>query len=108
MVRYDGRVRLARVAATFILVTAGCFIRSPRLFAQQVPDAAYRPAIKQPTYTPGTGPRVGIDEAHNNFHTAADRYSPFATLLARDGYVVKPFSDRFTACLLYTSDAADE
>jgi len=97
-------VRLALVSATFVLVTAGCSILSPRLFAQQVPDAAYRPEIKQPTYVPGTGPRVGIDEAHNNFHTAANRYSPFATLLARDGYIVKPFSDRFSAATLQRVD----
>src|SRR5262245_9330974 len=97
-------MRLARVAALFTLLIGSCSILSTRLFAQQVPDAAYRPEIREPAYSTGTGPRVGIDEAHNNFHTAANRYSPFATLLARDGYIVKGFSDRFSAATLRRVD----
>lgn len=56
------------------------------LAAQQVSDTAFHPAIAHPAFAPGTGPVVGIDEAHHNFHTLAGRYAPFAALLARDGY----------------------
>lgn len=58
------------------------------LSAQQVADQAFRPPIEKPAYPTGKGPVVLIDEAHNNFHTAAGRYLPFAELLKRDGYVV--------------------
>jgi len=64
--------------------------------AQQVPDPNYNPTISRPAYELGTGPRVAIDEAHHNFHTAGGRYQPFAELLRRDGYRVgglgKPLS----------------
>jgi hypothetical protein len=56
--------------------------------AQQVPDLAYRPLLRRPAYEAGKGPRVAIDEAHHNFHTADGRYKPFAELLRRDGYRV--------------------
>jgi hypothetical protein len=67
--------------------------------AQQVPDLEYRPAIPRPAYEPGEGPRVAIDQAHHNFHTADGRYSPFADFLRRDGYRV----DGFRAPLLADS-----
>lgn len=60
------------------------------LQAQQVSDPDFAPPIPQPAYAPGSGPTVLIDEAHFNFHTASGRYKPFADLLTRDGYVVKP------------------
>ena len=64
--------------------------------AQQVPDLEYQPPLPRPAYESGNGPRVAIDEAHHNFHTADGRYQPFAELLRRDGYRVdglgKPLS----------------
>jgi hypothetical protein len=33
---------------------------------------------------------VAIDEGHDNFHTASERYKPFADLLKADGYSVQP------------------
>ncbi|HUJ42077.1 MAG TPA: hypothetical protein VLW52_00595 [Opitutaceae bacterium] len=64
--------------------------------AQQVPDLEYRPPLPRPAYELGKGPRVAIDEAHHNYHTATGRYEPFAALLRRDGYRVDglamPFS----------------
>ena len=54
--------------------------------AQQVPDLEYKPPLPRPAYESGKGPRVAIDEAHYNFHTADGRYKPFAELLRRDGY----------------------
>jgi hypothetical protein len=56
--------------------------------AQQVSDLEYKPLLPRPAYESGKGPRVVIDEAHHNFHTADGRYQPFAELLRRDGYRV--------------------
>jgi hypothetical protein len=57
--------------------------------AQQIPDLKYKPPLPPPAYEAGQGPRVAIDEAHHNFHTADGRYKPFAELLRRDGYRVE-------------------
>lgn len=56
-------------------------------------DLDFHPAIEKPAYPKGRGPLVLIDEAHNNFHTANGTYRPFATLIERDGYVVKRLKD---------------
>jgi hypothetical protein len=64
--------------------------------AQQIPDLAYRPQLPSPAFASGEGPRIGIDEAHHNFHTADGRYRPFADLLRRDGYRVAGFGEPFT------------
>lgn len=64
--------------------------------AQQVPDTGFAPPIERPAFLEGKGPVVLLDEGHVNFHTASGRYRPFAELLRRDGYVVKPSSARFT------------
>ena len=64
--------------------------------AQQVSDTAFAPPIPNPMYKTGKGPVVFLDEAHSNFHTADGRYLPFATLLRRDGYDVRPSKLPFT------------
>ena len=56
--------------------------------AAQLADSTWAPAVGEPTFPPGKGPRVVIDEAHHNFHTLAGRYAPFAALLEADGYQV--------------------
>ena len=72
----------------------------PLALAQQVSDLDYRPALPRPAYAADTGPRVAIDEAHHNFHTATGRYQPFAELLRRDGYRVQSLKERLTRDLL--------
>lgn len=64
--------------------------------AQQVADTDFKPPIPNPAYKENAGPVVLIDEAHFNFHTATGRYLPFAELLRRDGYVVKPSTQKFS------------
>lgn len=82
--------------------------------AQQVPDAAFRPPLDKPAFPDGKGPVVLLDEAHFNFHTASGRYLPFAELLRRDGYVVRPSAALFThealepARVLVVSNALNE
>jgi hypothetical protein len=74
----------------------GFLLFSVFLGAQQVADTMYRPPIPNPAYAIGRGPLVLLDEAHTNFHTVDGRYRPFAMLLERDGYVVRPNRAPFT------------
>ncbi len=62
----------------------------------QIADDAFNPQIRSPAYAAGRGPRVVLDEAHENFHTIAGRYGPFVRLLRRDGFVVEPQREKFT------------
>lgn len=65
------------------------------LVAQQMADPNFDASVARPAYAE-THPRVIIDEAHANFHTAGGRYQPLADLLRNDGYDVvagtAPFS----------------
>ena len=56
-------------------------------------DQSYHPVLERPAYQVGQGPVVCVDETHNNFHTSAGTYLPFAELLRRDGYVVERFQE---------------
>ncbi len=67
----------------------------PPQVANQDADITYNPPIENPAYLQGNGPIVAIDEAHFNFHTMEGRYKPFAELLRRDGYLVRPFRSEF-------------
>ncbi len=67
--------------------------------AQQMADSSFHPTVAHPAYH-GAGPRVVIDQAHMNFHTADDRYRPFADLLRLDGYRVEALDARFTPASL--------
>jgi hypothetical protein len=65
--------------------------------AQQVPDPNFNPPVEKPQYPSDRGPRVLIDAAHLNFHTAEGGYAPFAKLLRLDGYRVGSNKEPFTA-----------
>lgn len=65
------------------------------LRAQQVQDTSYNPIIEHPVYKPGQGSVVFIDEGHNNYHSKDGRYSPFAKVLEKDGYVIKAYKGSF-------------
>jgi hypothetical protein len=101
---------LTRAAVVLLSLCSLCVAAS----AQQVADPDFKPAIARPTYKQGVGPRVLLDEAHHNFHTATGRYQPFAELLRRDGYAVeasaKPFSRESLkgACVLVIANALAE
>ena len=72
--------------------------------AQQVPDMGFNPQVEKPQYQADRGPRVLIDAAHLNFHTADGGYAPFAKLLRLDGYRVGSNSELFTAPALASAD----
>jgi hypothetical protein len=81
------------------MAAVGCNRAPPTgiLSGQQVADLEYKPPLPRPAYEAGKGPRVAIDEAHHNFHTAEGRYKPFAELLRRDGYRVDAQRQLFSA-----------
>src|ERR1051325_6608152 len=81
----------------FILALAGLIV------AQQQADSTFDASVKNPAYTT-THPRVAIDEAHFNFHTASGRYKPFADLAGNDGYRVSANKEKFTAQALQNFD----
>ncbi len=83
--------------AVGVLVVAAFLAAVRPAAAQQVADTSYGPGPFPPAYAAGAGPRVGIDEAHHDFHTIDGRYRPFAELLRRDGYRVAAFGSPFTA-----------
>lgn len=83
-------------AVTFTAFSLAVFLVVPPSTAQQVADTLFMANVGSAAYSKGTGPTVLIDEAHHNFHTMGGRYLPFARLLQKDGYVVKPQRDRFT------------
>jgi hypothetical protein len=62
-------------------------------FGQQIADPDFDVKVAQPVNKPA---KVLLDEAHNNFHTAAGRYQPFAALITNDGYSVIPNKQKFT------------
>jgi hypothetical protein len=91
-------MRSLAVAAALVFGPVGV------LGGQQVADTLFVPPIPSPTHAPGTGPRVGIDEAHANFHTGGGRFLAFARLAARDGYRVTQVVTRFDRTTLAELD----
>ncbi len=59
--------------------------------------------MARPTFT-SLHPRVAIDEAHDNFHTANGRYKPFADLMTNDGYFIERNIDSLTLAALARHD----
>jgi hypothetical protein len=88
---------------TSILALASVALLARSAAAQQGPDTTWTPSVARPAYA-ANGPRVGIDEAHLNFHTATGNYRPFATLLRADGYLVSASTEPFTARSLAAFD----
>lgn len=90
----------ARPAALLLAgaLTAALMTAAPTRMAraQQVPDTTFVPPIAAPAFPPGNGPVVLIDEGHRNFHTMSGRFAPFARLVSRDGFVVRPHAGRLT------------
>jgi hypothetical protein len=78
-----------------ILLAAVC-AAPPVVRAQQVADTLFVPAVGAPTFAPGQGPLVRVDEGHWNFHTMGGRFLPFARLLEHDGWRVEPHRGPFT------------
>ena len=75
------------VGLAWLVVTA--------LSESQRADNGWDPKVSRPTYTTDH-PRVILDEAHYNAHTAGGKYRPFVRLLEADGYQVLRGKEKFT------------
>lgn len=62
------------------------------------PDAppTVRLEVDEPRFAAGSGPRLGIDEAHRNFHTVDGMFAPFAAAARADGFRVAAHREPFT------------
>jgi len=65
-------------------------------FQRQKADNDWVPTVDRPAFTT-VHPRVVIDEAHYNPHTARGKYRPFARLLEADGYQVARGEEKLSA-----------
>lgn len=81
--------RIIIILHLLLLPVTGCL-------SQAVPDSLFNPDITDPVFPHATGPVIHIDEAHNNYHTAGERYLPFAKSLRSDGYRIAVNKNRFT------------
>jgi hypothetical protein len=61
---------------------------STNAMAEAVPDMAAAVSVARPAYAANSGPVIGVDAGHQNYHTIEGRYGPFAALLRNDGYKV--------------------
>lgn len=63
------------------------------------PDAppTVRVEVDEPRYPASTGPRIGIDEAHHDFHTIDGMFAPFADAARADGFRVAGHREPLTA-----------
>lgn len=75
-----------------VILLSVCFMFCGALLAsaQQKVDTLRVHEIKNPYHKGHEGPKVFIDEQHNNFQTFNGRFQPFSTLLQSDGYRVAP------------------
>jgi hypothetical protein len=87
----------ALLVATITLLAACGGSGNDRADPDQLADIDFKPDVTDPAWTIGAGPRIVIDEAHSNFHTADGRYKPFAELAQRDGFVVQGNDATFTS-----------
>ena len=73
--------RFQILACCTLLITA-CVDRG------QYVDLKANVSVNKAAYPTGEGPKVVIDAAHANFHTASGRYKPLANLLRNDGFAI--------------------
>lgn len=55
-------------------------------------DDAFDPPIPSPAFAPGKGPRIAVDDHHQNVVSLSSYLRPVGRFLSRDGYVVLPWS----------------
>jgi hypothetical protein len=88
-------VLLALVAASAGAQTAERAQATPP--SELTVDDAFDPAIAQPSFRSGKGPVVLVDEKHRDVVSLQTYLRPVGRYLRKDGYVVRPFSQSFTA-----------
>jgi hypothetical protein len=86
-------VRYAAAGGVLALIVA---LEARSLARRQTADPSYVPAVAQPAWV-DRHPRVLVDAAHHNVHTARGLYKPFADLLRLDGYEIAESQQRLSA-----------
>lgn len=61
-------------------------------------------SVQHPMYSKEAGPKLFIDAAHHNFHTASGRYKPLADLLQNDGFSVVENKNKLSDSTLAAMD----
>lgn len=95
---------MLRLALSLVLSGAGPVPAPVAAQTPQIAAAELDTRVENPAWSVGQGPRVVVDEAHRNLHTADGRYRPFAELLRHDGYRVEPGREPFSAASLESCD----
>ena len=80
-----------------LLALGLCAVLVRTAIAQQVGDTSFHPSLRDPAWKRGSGPRVLVDEAHHNFHTARGRFLPFTRVLEADGFRVDSLEEPLSA-----------
>lgn len=78
----DDQLFLRLTVACIAILICACADRG------QFVDLKADVSVRKPAFSAGAAPRVYIDAAHANFHTATGRYEPLANLLRNDGFTV--------------------
>lgn len=68
--------------------------------AQPIVDTTFSVAIERPMFAPGNGPKVLVDEAHNNLHKKEGGFFAFTRMMEADGAVVESNEMKFTSDVL--------
>jgi hypothetical protein len=92
------------IRAAALALAGASAVAASSLAGQQVADSAFAPVLGPPAWTVGAGPRIALDEAHENFHTLDGRYLTFGRVLASDGFRARALREPFTAAALDTLD----
>lgn len=74
------------------------------LFAQPQIDTAFRVQISKPLFSEGKGPKILVDEAHNNLHKKDGGLFAFSRMMERDGATVLANKKKFSAAALQDTD----
>ncbi|OAI44340.1 hypothetical protein AYO42_00915 [Rhizomicrobium sp. SCGC AG-212-E05] len=86
-----------KMSARYIIIFVMFAISSGPSYSQQHPDEQADTKVARPAFDPNSGPVVAVDSGHHNYHTIDNRYSPFATLLRKDGFRVVDHANKFDA-----------
>ncbi len=68
---------------------------SPTRPSELTVDEAFDPPVSDPAFPGGQGPVVLVDEHHRDVVSLASYFRPVGRFLARDGYTVRPWKQRF-------------
>src|SRR5215510_1135997 len=104
MFRRDNKIMLWSLIAPLCICTL--LVISPVVRSkvhQQESDTGFDAKVDRPAYITNH-PKVLIDEAHKNFHTAERGYKPFASLITNDGYQVSANKEKFQSGMLKEID----